>query len=270
MAEIKLEIPKIPGDLNPIKLTPKNGDQFFIVGPNGSGKSALIQQFVRANRKNNKVKWITARRQTWFKSGSTDFTPASRQQYETDVQSYYSRDDARYKDSNPGQNLSAILFDLVAKENTRARTIADHVDDQNCEKAQEFSAKSTSPFKQLNELLALGTLTVTVENSDDQDLLARHSQEESFNVAEMSDGERSAMIIAADIITAKPGTVFLIDEPERYLHRSISQPFLTALFNLRREDCAFIITTHEIALPVATPDAQVLMLRSCQWTAIIV
>ena len=81
----------------------------------------------------------------------------------------------------------------------------------------------------------------------------------------MSDGERSAVIIAAHVITADPGTVLLIDEPERHLHRSIIQPFLSALFNLRREDCAFIISTHEIALPIANPEAQVLMLRSCQW-----
>lgn len=74
------------------------------------------------------------------------------------------------------------------------------------------------------------------------------------------------MIIAAHVITAEPGTVFLIDEPERHLHRSILQPFLLALFARRREDCAFIIATHEIALPVANPEAQVLILRSCQWS----
>ena len=104
-----------------------------------------------------------------------------------------------------------------------------------------------------------------VEHPDDRDLLARHPQGEPFSIAEMSDGERNAMIIAAHVITAEPGTVLLIDEPERHLHRSIIQPFLSALFARRREDCAFIISTHEIALPVANPEARVLMLRSCQW-----
>ena len=74
------------------------------------------------------------------------------------------------------------------------------------------------------------------------------------------------MIIAAHVITAEPGTVLVIDEPERHLHRSIIQPFLSALFALRREDCAFIIATHEIALPISSPEARVLMLRSCQWS----
>ena len=264
MREINWEVPRIPDDPNPIKLTLKNGDQLFIVGANGSGKSALIQQFVSQNR-SNKIKWIAAHRQTWFNSGSIDLTPASRQRYAANTQDYNRNNESRWKDPNASQNLSATLFDLVAKENIRARAIARHVDNQDLTKAQGVSAESPSPFDLVNELLALGTLTVTVENSEDRDLLAKHPWGDSFSIAEMSDGERNAMIIASHVITAEPGTVFLIDEPERHLHRSIIQPFLTALFDLRSEDCAFIISTHEIALPVANPDARVLMLRSCQW-----
>jgi ABC-type cobalamin/Fe3+-siderophores transport system ATPase subunit len=265
MEEIKLEIPRIPNDPNPINLTLKNGDQLFIVGPNGSGKSALIQRFV-SQHPQNRVKRITAHRQTWFNSGSIDLTAANRQQYEQQYLSYDRSYEARWKDSNPGWNLSAVLFDLVAKENTRARAIARHVDDQEHRKAEEISAKSISPFDQINELLSLATLTVTIENSNDRNLIARHPNGQSFSIAEMSDGERNAMIIAAHVITADPGIVFLIDEPERHLHRSIIQPFLSALFDFRKDDCAFIIATHEISLPIANPEARVLMLRSCQWS----
>ena len=116
-------------------------------------------------------------------------------------------------------------------------------------------------------MLARGGLTVTLEKTSNQNLLARHPHRAiPFGIEKMSDGERSAVIIAAHVITAESGTVFLIDEPERHLHRSIIQPFLSALFALRSGDCAFIISTHEIALPVATPEARVLMLRSCQWS----
>ncbi len=267
MREIQLEIPRISN--NPIILTLKNGDQLFIVGANGSGKSALIQRFV-SMLPQDRVKRITAHRQTWFNSGSIDLTPANRQQYEQQNRGYDRNYESRWKDYNPGWNLSAALFDLVAKENTRARAITRHVDNHNSKKAEEISAESPSPFDQINELLSLATLTVTIENSNDRDLLARHPAGQSFtgqsfSIAEMSDGERNAMIIAAQVITADPGTVFLIDEPERHLHRSITQPFLSALFDLRSEDCTFIISTHEISLPVANPDAQIFMLRSCQW-----
>ena len=236
----------------------------FKTGSNGSGKSALIQRFVSQNQ-GNRIKRIAAHRQTWFDSGRIDLTPARRQDlYSRRIQ--YERDNAaRWKDSNASANLSVILFDIVAKENAINKSIARYIRNQDANQALEFSAESPPPFDQMNELLALGMLTVTVENSNDQDLLARHPQGEPFSIAEMSDGERNAMIIAAHVITAEPGTVLLIDEPERHLHRSIIEPFLSALFAQRGEDCAFIISTHEIALPVANPDAQVLMLRSCQW-----
>ena len=51
------------------------------------------------------------------------------------------------------------------------------------------------------------------------------------------------------------------------LHRSIIQPFFSALFDLRKEDCIFIIATHDIGLPTVNADARVLMLRSCQWNS---
>ena len=262
MNEINWKIQRLSDDS--INLTLQNGDQLFIVGANGSGKSALIQRFVSENR-HNWVKRIAAHRQTWFNSGSIDFTPEGRQQYETHMLRFNTRYEARWKDTNAGQDLSAILFDLVAKENTRARSITRHVDDDDYAKAREISDNLPSPFDQINELLGLGNLTVKLENANDRNLLASHSPELSFSIAEMSDGERNAMIIAAHVITAEPGTVLLIDEPERHLHRSIIQPFLSALFALRREDCTFIIATHEMTLPIANSEARVLILRSCQW-----
>lgn len=264
MPEIKLEIPRITKD--PITLTPKNGDQLFIVGPNGSGKSALIQWFF-SNLPFDRVKWIPAHRQLWSESGRLDLTPASRQEYEEQMLNHNRKLQARYKDNNSYQRrtVSAILFDLVNKENNRARSIAYQVDNDDCSEAQKISAESPPPFDQINELLNLATLTVNIENSHSKEILASHPQCTPFSVVETSDGERSAMIIAVYVITAKPGTVFLIDEPERHLHRSIIQPFLSALFKLRR-DCTFIISTHEVALPVTNQEARVLMLRSCKWS----
>ena len=158
-----------------------------------------------------------------------------------------------------------MLFDLVAKDNTRYRTIGQHVDDNNLDEATAFASKSASLFKQLNDLLALGSLTVSLENSNDEELLARHRNSDiSFSIAKMSDGERAAAIMAANVLTVELGTVLLIDEPERHLHRSIIEPFLSALFAQRR-DCAFVVSTHEIALPIGNSRAAVVMVRSCEW-----
>ena len=97
MEEIKLKIPRIGDDPNPMKLPLKKGDQLFIVGPNGSGKSALIQQFV-SEIGSDKIKRISAHRQTWFDSENIDLTPLSRQRYGRDSRNYNTQDEARYKD----------------------------------------------------------------------------------------------------------------------------------------------------------------------------
>ena len=261
MGKIDCKVLRISGD--PIELSLKNGDQLFIVGPNGSGKSALIQQFV-SEIGGNKIKRISAHRQTWLPSGTINLTPAQRKDFERQNFKYNRNYQSRYADPYAETELSAILFDLDNKYNIINESIAQDVRQQNMEKATETALESPSPFDQINELLDHSRLTVKLERAEDRSILARHLRGESFDIAKMSDGERSAAIIASHVITADPETVFLIDEPEKHLHRSISQPFLSALFDLRK-DCIFIISTHEIDLTLANPEARVLMLRSCQW-----
>ena len=259
---MNLAIPQLSGE--PLQIPLEVGGQLFIVGANGSGKSSLIQHFVSTNE-GLKIKRISAHRQTWLSSGSLDFTAHSRKEFERDSIGWETQFDARWVDHAADQKQSAVLFDLVAKENSRARDIARHIDSQNPDEAVKFASESVAPFDQLNELLELGTLTVALKNSNDEEILAQHrNSNTSFSIAQMSDGERNAAIIAATVLTVEPETILLIDEPERHLHRSIIEPFLSALFE-RRRDCVFVVSTHEIALPVANPSARVLMVRSCEW-----
>lgn len=70
------------------------------------------------------------------------------------------------------------------------------------------------------------------------------------------------MLIAGNVLTAKPGTLIIIDEPERHLHRSIISPLLGQLFQIR-SDCAFVVSTHDHSLPLELPTARILLLRAC-------
>ena len=247
------------------------GDRLFMVGANGSGKSALIQQLVSSNP-NMTIRRISAHRQTWFKSGSIDLTPRSRKDFDEQSIHIESQYEALWMDQNAQKKQSAVFFDLLAKDNAEARSLRSllrQVNPQNPDRGFNDAVKAVRGlvpiFEQLNELLALGTLTVLLENSEGEEILARHGNDgASFSIAQMSDGERSAALIAATVLTVKPGTVLLIDEPELHLHRAIIEPFLSALFK-QRTDCAFVVSTHEIALPMAHPAARVLMVRSCEW-----
>ena len=248
----------------PLQISLEDNNRLFIVGANGSGKSALIQHLVSSNR-SKQIRRISAHRQTWFRSGSIDLTPQSRREFDQQNTRREAEDGARWIDYYGDRRQQIALFDLVAKENARARSVIKHLADRNPAQAQAEFDESASPLSQLNELLAIGTLTVTLENSNDEEILARHRDSSvTFNMAQMSDGERNAAILAATVLTVEPGTVLLIDEPERHLHRSIIEPFLSALFECRM-DCPFVVSTHEIALPVANPEARCLMVRSCRW-----
>ena len=260
--KINLNIPRISDE--PLQILVETGDRLFIVGANGSGKSALIQHLV-SSYPNEKIRRIPAHRQTWFESGNLNLTAQSRKQFENQNMQMERQDQARWRDQYAQQRQAAVLFDLVSKVNTLNALIVRHFRSGNKTQAEETIAKSPSLFDQLNELLAIGSLSVTIENSNDEEILARYQDSDvTFSMAQMSDGERNATLIAAHVLTVEPGTMLLIDEPERHLHRSIIEPFLSALFQ-ERTDCAFVISTHEITLPLAYPEARVLMVRSCDW-----
>ena len=166
---------------------------------------------------------------------------------------------------SPAERQSAVLFDLVAKDNTRYRTIGQYIDDNNPDEATVFASKSESLFKQLNDLLHLGTLTISLRNSNDEEILAQHVNNGlSFSHCPDVGWRKSCRNNGSNVLTVESDTFLLIDEPERHLHRSTLKPFLSALF-AKRQDCAFVISTHEIALPIANQAANVVILRSCLW-----
>ena len=208
---------------------------------------------------------MSAHRQTWLDSGSINFTPQGRNEFEGSLAGWDRSPESRWKEIAPGERQSAVLYDLVARENSRARSIAHLVDMDKTREARDISKQLSSPFDQLNALLELGALPISIQNSNDEEILAHHRDSDiDYSIVQMSDGERSAVIIASHVLTVEPGTIFLIDEPERHLHRSIIAPFLSALFE-RRRDCTFVVSTHEVELPLAYSDADVLLLRSCKW-----
>jgi len=135
----------------------------------------------------------------------------------------------------------------------------------------ENGAKSTaierlqarnSPLDRVNHLLRQGNLPVVMVMAGGELMATRGGT--PYSIAKMSDGERVALMLAAEVASAAVSAVFLIDEPELHLHRSIIVPLLHALVN-ERSDCAFVISTHELDLPKASDDATVMMIRDCTW-----
>jgi ABC-type cobalamin/Fe3+-siderophores transport system ATPase subunit len=239
-----------------------NGQAIFVLGANGVGKSTLMQAIFRQNVNNSKR--ILAHRQTWFPNNTIDITASQKRQNEGYMRNSDQAVESRWKDDYPGVRSTMTIFDIIDSENVRARHIAKAVDGNNLSLAQSL-ANEQAPIKAINELLAVSNIPIIITLEKDEQLFASKNGSTPYSIAELSDGERNALLICADVLTAQPSTLIILDEPERHLHRSIISPLLSSLFQ-KRKDCAFVISTHDITLPIDHVSSSTLLIRGCDCT----
>ncbi|TQK07274.1 AAA family ATPase [Herbaspirillum sp. SJZ107] len=242
------------------------GNILFVVGANGTGKSSLMNHFYRQNVYN--AKQISAHRQTWFMSGAPMLSAYDKKNIESSMQNQDANTQTRWMDHYPSQRASITIYDLIDAENSRARKITDAFENNRFEEAQRLSLFD-APLKAINELLAQANIPIKIFIREADQMMATKSGGAEYSIAELSDGERNALLIAANVLTVKPGTLILIDEPERHLHRSIISPLLTQLF-AKRTDCAFVVSTHDVMLPIDNPASQAVLVRGCTYSGALV
>lgn len=253
-----ISVPQSSGAPLTIDLQP--GEQLYILGANGTGKSSLVHRINSSNR--GLTRHVSAHRQNWFASSELTLSSQEKRQTENNMMQADLQPYARWRDDYSSQRAGIALYDLVDAENVRARAIADVVL-HNMELARTLAEKN-APLAQINDLLQAANIPVKIAIRAGEDVRAVRDSGVEYGVSELSDGERNALLVAANILTAKPGMLILVDEPERHLHRSIISPLLTHLL-AARPDCAFVISTHEVMLPVDNPAARTLLVRSCSY-----
>jgi ABC-type cobalamin/Fe3+-siderophores transport system ATPase subunit len=254
-----VNIPDSAGNVCNVKL--EIGEVLYVLGANGTGKSSLISRL--ASLYPHEAKRISAHRQTWFESNTIDLTPRNRVELGQTSKNQDSQPTSRYKEWNPAVRASMAIFDLIDADTTQSRKIADLVRSGQIPDA-ELEAQNPSPIQTLNTIMRLSNLPIHISVEEGQRIVARKMDGEPYSATELSDGERNAFLMAADVLTAKAGTLLLIDEPERHLHRSITSPLLKLLFDCRK-DCAFVVSTHELLLSLDTPSAKTLLVRDCKY-----
>ena len=255
-----LDLPIFGGDL--LSLEIHAGDIIFALGANGSGKSALIQHINQSNTRDS-IR-ISAHRQTWLPSSTVDMTPRGIRSFETQIRRRDAQPESRWRGIDGDQRPGIALFKLINSEIPELREIRKAARDRDETRVHELADKA-SPLEQINQLLRSSNLPVTISIEDEDEVWAKRDEGQPYSMAEMSDGERSAVLIATEVLTARAGRLFLIDEPERHLHRSIITPFLSSLISAR-SDCAFVVATHEVGLPLDFPQSRVLLLRECHFS----
>lgn len=258
--QYQLSVPRSKGPSLEIAINP--GESLFVLGANGTGKSSLMHQFYVTHRLN--ARRIVAHRQTWFTSDAASLSAEQKRAAETHIQQLDIQSQARWRDDYSAQRTSIAIIELLDAENVRSRKISGAVDSKNMALAENLS-KDDSPIKVINALLRLSDIPIVISIAEGERFQASKSGSTPYSIAELSDGERSALLIAASVLSARAGVLLLIDEPERHLHRSIISPLLSLLFS-KRPDCAFVVSTHEILLPIDSPKSRVLLLRDCTYT----
>lgn len=240
----------------------EHGEALFVVGANGTGKSSLLHHL---SRQAAAAKHIVAYRQTALPGSTVGLTAERRAGAKEEIVRYNSQEIYRWRDPYGETRLSSTLFDLANHENMRARAVVRYLDAGKSAEAEAERVANLSAIDQINEIFAKARFGVSIDLIEGDRFVARRPGGVSFDMEQMSDGERAAALLTADVITADSGTLILIDEPERHLHRSISVPLLCALFDTR-DDCAFVIATHDIDLP-ATLGSRTILLSGCTFDA---
>jgi len=254
---ITLSIPRIEQEDLSIDMSP--GDVLFVLGANGTGKSGLIQHLYQKHR--DEAIRITAHRQTWMGSSRIEMSSSSKRRQEDRMRGDDANSNARWQDSHAGSRYQMSLFNLSQARNARNNAAIRAHREGEKEKFEEMSSEEGDPLSILNGMLLHSNMPITIDIQDDEEITAV-KRNYSYGIAEMSDAERSILLLASDVLTCRKGAIVLIDEPERHMHRSISSSIIRELLSCR-PDCFFIISTHELMLPVDIVSANILVLRDC-------
>ena len=190
--------------------------------------------------------------------------PTEKSSMEKNIRGRWARPASRWTDNDAASKPNIAITNLINTIQRQEHQIADFVYRGNSNDASQYADKHKHPLEIINGLLQQSNLPITLELTDNKKMLARKKGSEPYSIAELSDGERNVILIASEVLAVPSSTMVLIDEPEHHLHQSIISSLMKALFAMR-SDCAFVVSTHEVILPIANPDSKTLLVRDCTY-----
>ena len=260
LSEITLRVPTASGDIG-LKASPSK--PLFILGRNGTGKSALVQSFV--TQLGGRATYLPGSRPSHFDQEYLQITPFSRKQLKNNLATWDALPDTRWRSTSGTSRNEKAVHDLTAAEMQYKLDAANEIvrDGKDSSAVARLQAE-ISPLDRVNALLKQGNLPVSV-TIEAAELKATRSGS-TYSIARMSDGERIAVVLIAEVVAAPQGSIFLIDEPELHLHRAIILPLISAIMRENSES-TFIVSTHELELAANYTPSSIAVVRSCSWMA---
>ena len=253
----------VPTPNGPRQIPLVNGDILFVLGANGTGKSSLMQRLYAEHA--DVARRLTAHRQSWFRSGHLTLTSQNKRSLEQSIRQEDVQPQSRWLEGHASDRPAVAIFNLVQKQNAQNREWIARLLEGNKAVVEQLVQQYNDPLAALSRILHHSNLPITISVHEDEELVATKGNLPPYSIAELSDGERNVLIIVAEVLTAPPNTLILIDEPERHLHRSIVSPLFRELLS-ERPDCTYVLSTHDPALALDTASAKVLLVRNCHYT----
>lgn len=228
-----------------------NINSLFIIGANGSGKSKLGAWIEKQDFE--KVHRIGAQRSLNFKEN----IPLKNFQNATEFLMYGSDDKSHYYNkvyrwdwgkaytTKLIEDFEYVLAAFIAKKNLEndAYILA-------CKNAEiKGETYPSVPITIIDKLTTIWDAIfpqriLKIEDSKFYGIFNKNGQEVKYCANQMSDGERSVLYLAAQVLCLPEDKVIIMDEPEIHLHRSLMSRLWNEL-EKARPDCFFIYITHD-------------------------
>ena len=226
-----------------------DNNSVVIVGANGAGKSKL-GAWIEKNGF-DKVHRIGAQRNLNFNEN----IPLKNYSQAEDLVFWGSVEESTKRDKmirwNYGKGYTTKLLDdfenvlaalLALKNNENERFVKE------CRQAEKEERKHPNvPVTVIDKLNLVwnGVFPQRQLEIEDSKFYAVFSgSNKKYPANQMSDGERSVLYLASQVLCVPPNKILIIDEPETHLHRSIMNRLWKTLENMRN-DCLFIYITHD-------------------------
>ena len=137
-----------------------------------------------------------------------------------------------------------VLAALIAQQNNEYQAYVEE-----CKQAEANGLnKPHTPKSSLDKLFKVWRSVFpqrTLKMRDLAFLASVPGSDEWYSATEMSDGERSVLYLAAQVLCIPKGKTIIVDEPETHLHPSLMSRLWEALES-ERKDCLFIYITHDV------------------------
>ncbi|MDR2263725.1 MAG: AAA family ATPase [Enterobacter asburiae] len=236
------------------------GEITFLVGGNGAGKSSLVNKIYQKHSDDNSV-YVVAHRKNSFNRDIVDYSNADYKSALGRVLNDSKSDTSRYRTSWEDDRTALPIVRLKNKATSHAVKSLQHL--KSGGKSEELILDDEIDL--VNNIFKNSGFKLKFIIDEESNLMVSNFNYEparKYPLSQMSDGEKSALIICCEILCANSGALIILDEPERHLHKRIVSLLLSSLIESRR-DCAFVISTHELTLPSFFKDSTVVSINSC-------